>query len=83
MVGAEQVLVVSPETDHHKKIDAATCKCGLNSYCCEKFDEARIFLTKQRFSVVFCHETLPDADFRGVIAAARPTPVVVLSGSTA
>ena len=42
MVGAEQVLVISPETDHHKKIDAAICKCGLNSYCCEKFDEANL-----------------------------------------
>lgn len=79
MVGAEQVLVISPETEHHKKIDAAICKCGLSSYFCTKFDEARIFLTKQKFSVVFCHETLPDGDFRGVVAVANPTPVVVLS----
>lgn len=79
MVGAEQVLVISPETEHYKKIDAAIHRCVLGFYCCAKFDEARIFLTKQKFSVVFCHETLPDGDFRGVVAAANPTPVVVLS----
>jgi DNA-binding NtrC family response regulator len=79
MKSVEQVLVISPETEHYKKISATIDKCGLRSYCCKKFDEARIFLTKQRFSVVFCHETLPDGDFRGVVAAANPTPVVVLS----
>jgi len=79
MVGAEQVLVISPETEHHKKVDAAMHKCGLSSYCCQRFDEPRIFLTKQKFSVVFCRETLPDGDFRGVVGAASPTPVVVLS----
>jgi two-component system response regulator PilR (NtrC family) len=79
MVGAKQVLVISPEAGHHKEIDAAMHKCGLSSYCCQKLDEARIFLTKQKFSVVFCRETLPDGDFRGVVAAANPTPVIVLS----
>jgi DNA-binding NtrC family response regulator len=44
-----------------------------------KFDEARIFMTAQKFRVVFCHDTLPDGDFRGVVSAAKPTPVVVLS----
>ena len=29
--------------------------------------------------VVFCHETLPDGDFRSVVSVAKPTPVVVLS----
>ena len=79
MVSAKQVLVISPEEGHHKKIDAAMHKCGLSTYSCQKFDEARIFLTKQKFSVVFCRETLPDGDFRGVVAAANPTPVIVLS----
>ena len=54
-------------------------RCGLISVCCMKFDEARIFMDKEKFGVVFCHETLPDGDFRGVVAAARPTPVIVLS----
>ncbi len=79
MISAEQVLVISPETEHHEKINATMNKCGLSSFCCKKFDEARIFLTKHRFSVVFCHDRLPDGDFRDVVAAANPTPVVVLS----
>lgn len=79
MISVEQVLVISPETEHHEKINAAVNKCGLSSFRCKKFNEARIFLTKHRFSVVFCHEGLPDGDFRDVVAAANPTPVVVLS----
>jgi two-component system, NtrC family, response regulator PilR len=79
MISIEQVLVISPEIEHHGKINAAVNKCGLSSFCCKKFDEAQLVLTKHRFSVVFCHDTLPDGDFRIVVAAANPTPVVVLS----
>ncbi|MHB8502857.1 MAG: hypothetical protein ACYDCG_01035 [Candidatus Acidiferrales bacterium] len=79
MSGVNQVLVISPEKEDHENINAAMNKCGLSSICCKKFDEARIFLTKQNFGVVFCHDTLPDGDFRGVVLAANPTPVVMLS----
>jgi DNA-binding NtrC family response regulator len=79
MLSVNQVLVISPEEEHHEKINAAMNKCGLSSICCKKFDEARIFMSTQRFGVVFCHDTLPDGDFRGVVSVAKPTPVVVLS----
>jgi two-component system, NtrC family, response regulator PilR len=79
MASVNQVLVISPEKEHHEKITAAMNKCGVLSVCCMKFDEARIFMDKEKFEVVFCHETLPDGDFRGVVSAAKPTPVVVLS----
>lgn len=79
MVGVNQVLVISPEKEHHEKISAAMNKCGFSSICCNKFNEARIFMTTQKFGVAFCHETLPDGDFRGVLSAAKATPVVVLS----
>jgi two-component system response regulator PilR (NtrC family) len=79
MLSVNQVLVISPETEHHEKINAAMNRCGLSSICCMKFDEARVFMTTQKFGVVFCHDTLPDGDFRGVVSAAKPTPVVVLS----
>jgi DNA-binding NtrC family response regulator len=79
MPSANQVLVISPEKEHHERIHAAMIRCGLDSICCTKFDEARIFMTTQKFGVVFCHDTLPDGDFRGVVSAAKPTPVVVLS----
>jgi DNA-binding NtrC family response regulator len=79
MTSVNQVLVISREKEHHEKINAAMCKCGLSAICCTKFDEAQIFMTRQKFGVVFCHETLPDGDFQGVISAVKPTPVVVLS----
>jgi DNA-binding NtrC family response regulator len=65
MANVNQVLVISPEKEHHEKITAAMNRCGLISVCCMKFDEARIFMNKEKFGVVFCHETLPDGDFRG------------------
>jgi DNA-binding NtrC family response regulator len=74
MVGVNQVLVISPEKEHHEKISAAMNKCGFSSICCNKFNEARIFMTTQKFGVVFCHETLPDGDFRGVLSAAISPP---------
>jgi two-component system response regulator PilR (NtrC family) len=79
MANVNQVLVISPEKEHHEKITAAMHRCGLISVCCMKLDEARIFMDKEKFGVVFCYETLPDGDFRGVVSVARPTPVVVLS----
>ena len=79
MNSVEQVLVISPETEHHEKINAAMHRCGLRSCSCKKFDEARNVLAEQKFSVVLCHDTLPDGDFRDVVAAVKPTPVVVLS----
>ncbi len=79
MNSVEQVLVISPETEHHEKIHAALYGCGLISFGCKRFDEARNFLARQKFSVVLCHDTLPDGDFRDVVAAVKPTPVVVLS----
>jgi two-component system response regulator PilR (NtrC family) len=79
MGSVNQVLVISPEKEHHERISAAMSKCGLSSISCMKFDEARIFMTTQKFGVVFCHDTLPDGDFRCVVSAAKPTPVVVLS----
>jgi DNA-binding NtrC family response regulator len=75
----EQVLVISTETEHQERINEALHRCGLTSISCKKFDEARDFLARQKFEVVLCQDTLPDGDFRDVVAAVSPTPVVVLS----
>jgi DNA-binding NtrC family response regulator len=75
----EQVLVISPETEHRERISEALHRCGLTSISCKRFDEARNFLARQKFEVVLCQDTLPDGDFRDVVAAVNPTPVVVLS----
>ncbi|HXJ04221.1 MAG TPA: hypothetical protein VNH65_03930 [Candidatus Acidoferrum sp.] len=79
MISANQVLVISPENEDQEKINAAMNKCGWSSICCKKFDEARAFISTHKFNVVFCHDILPDGDFRGVVSAVKPTPVIVLS----
>ena len=79
VIGSEHVLVISPEAHHHEKISQAVQRCGLRSMHCTKTVEARSFLAQQRVRMVFCHDTLPDGDFRAVVAVANPTPVVVLS----
>lgn len=65
--------------EHYEKINATMNKCGLSSFGCKKIDEARNVLAKGKFSMVFCYDTLPDGDLRDVVAAVKPTPVVVLS----
>jgi DNA-binding NtrC family response regulator len=77
--GGGQVLVVSPEANHCDRISAAVYKSGLKAYCCRKLEDARFLLLKRKFSAAFCHETLPDGDFQGVVTTAMPTPVVVMS----
>jgi len=79
MISVDQVLVISPEKEDQEKINAAINKCGLSSICCKKFGEARVFMTTHKFGMVFCNDTLPDGDFRGVVSAVKPTPVIVLS----
>ena len=73
MTSVNPVLVISPEKEHHEKINAAMSKCGLSSISCMTFEEARIFVSAQKFGVVFCHDTLPDGDFCSVVSAAKPT----------
>jgi len=79
MTSAEHVLIISPETEHHEKINASAKKHGMDTLWCRRFEEARTFLTKLRPRAVFCSDKLPDGDFRKVIATADPIPVVVLS----
>jgi len=79
MISVDHVLVISPEKEDQEKINAAINKCGLSSICCKKFGEARVFMTTRKFGIVFCKDTLPDGDFRGVVSGVKPTPVIVLS----
>ena len=79
IISSEHVLVISPEAHHHEKISQAVQRCGLRSIYCTQIAEARGLLARQKVRMVFCHDTLPDGDFRAVVAAANDTPVVVLS----
>lgn len=79
MTSREHVLVISPEARHHEKISQVVQRCGLGSISCTKIAEARSFLARQKVRMVFCDDALPDGNFRAVVAAANPTPVVVMS----
>jgi two-component system response regulator PilR (NtrC family) len=75
----ERALVISTELPIREKITATVQKCGLSPFSCHKIAEALGLLAQQGFGVVFCNEILPDGDFRAVVAAVKPIPVVVLS----
>jgi DNA-binding NtrC family response regulator len=79
MLNKELVLIIGAEGESRKRIIAATHKCGLGSVTCSTLDDARFLLAKQNFKSVFCSDTLPDGDFRGIIRAAGSIPVIVLS----
>src|SRR5947209_7448560 len=79
MPGKELVLIICAEEESRKRIIATTHKCGLGPVACSTLDDARSLLARQHFKSVFCSDTLPDGDFRGVIRAARSIPVIVLS----
>lgn len=79
MLNKDLVLIICAEEESRKRIIATTHKCGLGAVTCLTLGDARYLLARQDFKSVFCSDTLPDGDFRGVIRAAGSTPVIVLS----
>lgn len=77
--GNQQALVICEEAENYEQIRTVAAKAGVKSIYCRKIDEARNFLAKRDINVVFCQDTLPDGDFRAVIAEADGVPVIVLS----
>ena len=75
----QQLLVISAEAENYEQIRTVAAKAGVNSAYCWKIDDARSILAKGDIAVVFCQDTLPDGDFRAVIAEANAVPVIVLS----
>jgi hypothetical protein len=73
------VLIVAPPNESADVIFAGVLRCGgflLQRSC---YREARSLLQDHDFTLVLCSDTLPDAKYQDVIAAARPVPVIVLS----
>jgi DNA-binding NtrC family response regulator len=76
----QQLLVICAEPETYEQIRRVAAKAGVGCVYCRKSDEARSILAKGDIDVVFCQDTLPDGDFRAVIAAAADAvPVIVLS----
>lgn len=79
MLNDELVLIICADGESREKVINTIHKCGLSPVSCSTLDDARFLLAQQHFNIVFCSDTLTDGDFRAVIWAARPIPVIVLS----
>ncbi len=79
MIEAGPTLLICPEEESRSGVAGSLRKCGVHPLSCCTYIEARRLLQQHNFSVVLCSDRLADADYRSVIAAAKPTPVVVLS----
>jgi DNA-binding NtrC family response regulator len=79
MLDATPVLVICEAGESRNDVAAAIGKCGLRPICCSDWSEAQPIVARGEYSLVFCSDTLPDSDFRAVIKAVGPVPVIVLS----
>jgi DNA-binding NtrC family response regulator len=77
------VLIVSGEAAHQERIAKFVSLHGLRPVCCSGLNPAKSLLARERFSVAFCSDVLPDGHFRDVIKEARRSaseiPVIVVS----
>lgn len=79
MIEAAPTLLICPEEESRNGVVGTLRKCGVLPLSCSTYLEARRLLQQHNFSVVLCSDRLADADYRSVITAAKPIPVVVLS----
>ena len=79
MPSPQLVLVVSPPSDATDTILASVFLCGGFPLRCSQYHEARALLRDDDFSLVLCSDSLLDGTYNDLIAAARSTPVVILS----
>ena len=76
-------MVICADGEPWKSVGETVRRCGLCATCCCGLHEALSLLARQRFSVVFCSDILPDGDFRAGMKEVRRLspnlPVIVLS----
>jgi DNA-binding NtrC family response regulator len=80
---SKSVLIVSGEGTHRDTLAFVISGCGLSPKTSSTVDGARDLLARGTYAVVLCEDTLPDGDFRSVLAQvdrhAGRTPVIVVS----
>ncbi|HKT45912.1 MAG TPA: response regulator [Candidatus Acidoferrales bacterium] len=79
MAAVPDVLVISPEAEHFKSINAAAQSHQLRAFRCAQLADANEILARQHVGVIFCQDVLPDGNFRSAIENAQSTPVIVMS----
>jgi len=79
MINVGPVLIICPEGQNLDGVAVIVRNCSFHAVFCFACGEARSLLEQQNFSAVLCSDCLADGDFRDVVKAARPVPVIVLS----
>lgn len=79
MLPGKSILILCPEDESRVKLVASILTLGLQPLCSTSCGEAQSLLERHKFSAILCNDTLEDGDYRDVIKAATPIPVIVLS----
>lgn len=79
MLPAKSILILCPDAESRDRLVARVLNLGLQPFCSTSYGEAQGLLEQQNFSAILCNDTLEDGDYRDVIRAAIPIPVIVLS----
>lgn len=79
MVKETPILILCPEDESREELIARILNFGVQPLCFTNYCEAQSLLARHDFSAILCSDCLADRDYRDVIKAADPTPVIVLS----
>ncbi len=85
MVFPAHVLIIAPESQDRDRLETIFLQSGVHVFLSSSLLEAQSFLSGHPVSVVFAQNTLPDSDFRAVLAGVarfqKNVPVVALTRS--
>jgi DNA-binding NtrC family response regulator len=79
MIEEKSILIMCPEDESRERLVARILNLRAKPLCSTNFVEAQALLKEHIFSAILCSDSLADGDYRDVIQAAIPTPVIVLS----
>lgn len=85
MVFPAHVLIIAPESQDRDRLETILLHSGVHVFLSSSLLEAQSFLSGHLVSAVFAQTTLPDGDFRAVLADVarfqQNVPVVALTRS--
>jgi DNA-binding NtrC family response regulator len=79
LLSGKSILILCPEKESRERLVARILSLGLYPLCSNSYGEAQSLLGRHNFSAILCSDSLTDGDYRDVIKAAIPIPVIVLS----
>jgi DNA-binding NtrC family response regulator len=83
MEATSQILIVSSELEHRRKLNDIVRQEGYETMCASRVSECEEALGTQNISLIFCDRRLSDGNYRDIISTLRasnqPARVVVTS----